>query len=202
MRAAGFPFVHKAFAMCPECQVVDIEQSHLSAQHGLVCQHILHRCANGGNAAIAAHARNHFAFMAQQIFCNVPAAVQFADNLMLWHHDIVEESFAKWRVSRNQLDRLCGYAGGCHIEQQKADALIFVGLVCADQTENPVGFVCIAGPNFLAVDDPMIAFIRTIGLHRDKVAARTGLGIALTPADFAPRDLWQIVPLLLFATEF
>ena len=106
--------------------------------------------------------------MPEQIFRQHPATVKFADNLVLGHDNIVEEGFAERRVARNQLDRLCRNAWRFHIEQQEADALIFICLVGADEAENPVGLIGIGCPDFLAVYDPMVALVLAIGLHRHK----------------------------------
>ena len=171
MRLAGFPFVHEPFAMRTERQIFDVKQCHLCAQHGFFGQYSLHRRTDGSYAAIAAHARNHLALMPEQIFRNIPSAIQFANDLVLGHHDIVEECFAERRIARNQLDWLGRNAGRFHVEQQEADALIFVGLVGAHEAENPICLVRIRRPDFLAIDDPMISLVFAKGLHRYKVTA-------------------------------
>ena len=171
MRLTRFPFVHETFAMGTEGQVIHIEQCHLRAQYWFLRQGRLHRRADRGHAAIAAHARNHFAFMAKQIFRHIPAAIDFANNLVLGHNNIVEKCLAERRVARDQLDRLGRNTRSFHVEQQEAYSLIFVRLVGADQTENPVGLIRIRGPDFLAIDDPMVSLILAKGLHRHKVAA-------------------------------
>ena len=43
--------------------------------------------------------------------------------------------------------------------------------ICPDQTENPVGLIGIAGPNFLAVDEVMVAFVFCAGLQAGQVRA-------------------------------
>ena len=72
----------------------------------------------------------------------------------------------------------------------------------ADQAEDPVGLVGIAGPDLLAVDQPMVALVLALGLQRGEVGAGAGLGIALAPADLAARDLGQEVLLLLLGAIF
>ena len=47
----------------------------------------------------------------------------------------------------------------------------------------------------------MIALVFAKGLHRHKIAARAGFGIALAPADFAACDLAHIMHFLLFSAE-
>ena len=103
--------------MGTEGEVIDIKQSHLRAQHWFFRQGRFHRCANGGYAAIAAHARDHLAFVAKQIFGDIPAAIHLADDLILGHNHIVEEGFAEGRIAGNQLDRLGRHTGRLHVEQ-------------------------------------------------------------------------------------
>ena len=158
--------------------------------------------ADADHVAAGAAARNHLAFVAEEIFGDVPAAVDLADELRLGHFDIVEEGFAEGRIARNQQDRLGRDALALHVEEHEGDALIFVRLVGADEAEDPVGLVGIAGPDLRSVDDPVIALVLAEGLQGDEVAARAGFRIALAPADFTARDLVQIMDLLLFGPEF
>ena len=71
----------------------------------------------------------------------------------------------------------------------------------ADQAEDPVGLVGIAGPHLLAVDEVMVALVFGLGLQAGEVGARARLRIALAPADFAARDLGQEVLLLLLIAD-
>ncbi len=41
--------------------------------------------------AVTAHARNHLAFVAQQIFRDIPAAIELTNNLKFGHDDIIEK---------------------------------------------------------------------------------------------------------------
>ncbi len=148
-----------------------------------------------------AAARNHLAFVAEQIFGDVPAAIDLADILRLRHFDIVEEGFAEGRVAADQQDRFGRDALARHVEEHEGDALIFVRLVGADEAEDPVGLVGVAGPDFRSVDDPVVALVLAEGLQADEIAARAGFRIALAPANFAARDRVQIVDLLLLGTE-
>ena len=48
----------------------------------------------------------------------------------------------------------------------------------------------------------MVALVLAEGLQADEVAARARFAIALAPADFAARDLGEVMDLLLLGTEF
>ena len=47
------------------------------------------------------------------------------------------------------------------------------------------------GPNFLTVDDPLIAIEVSFGLHVGKIATGVGFAVTLTPAFFATQDSGQ-----------
>ena len=78
----------------------------------------------------------------------------------------------------------------------------FTVLVGADEAEDPVGLVGIAGPDLLAVDDEIVAVIDGRGGEAGEVGAGVGLRIALAPADFAARDLRQMRLLLFLGAIF
>ena len=82
--------------------------------------------------------------------------------------------------------------GRLHVEQQEADpAMLGLGRG-ADQAEDPVGLVGVAGPHLLAVDQPVVALVLGLGLQAGEIGAGARLRIALAPADFAARDLGQV----------
>src|SRR6056297_551663 len=123
----------------------------------------LHSRTNRSSAIAAASARNHLALMAQQIFRNIPAAVDFTNKagaviaIGFGNFHIVEESFAERRIAADELDRLGRNAFAGHVEQHEGDALILVRLVGANQAENPVGLIGVGSPDLLTVDHPVIA---------------------------------------------
>jgi hypothetical protein len=69
--------------------------------------------------------------------------------------------------------------------------------ICPDQAEAPVGKLGAGGPDLLAIDQKMVAFVLGPGLQGGQVRTRAGLRIALAPAQFAPDDGGD-VRLLLF----
>ena len=58
-----------------------------------------------------ADAADHVALMGEQVFRDIPAPVQFADEIGLGHLHIVEEGLAERRTARDQHDRLGRDAG-------------------------------------------------------------------------------------------
>ena len=79
--------------------------------------------------------------MHQQVFSDIPAGVQSADQITFFDPDIVEEGLAKRRLTGDQADRSGAGAGCCHIEQHKADAGVFLGGIGANQAENPIALI-------------------------------------------------------------
>ena len=207
MALIDLELVHELLAHRGERQRIDIEHRHLRAQHRIEFALTAGRRTERGGAIAAARRRDHLTLVAEQIFGDVPAAIDLADiagdvlAIAFRHLHIVHKGFAERAVAADQLDRLGRNALIRHVEQHEGDALILVLLVGADQAEDPVRLVGIAGPDLLAVDDPMIALVFAIGLHRDEVRPAARLGIALAPADFAPRDFVEEAPLLPFGPE-
>ncbi len=141
--------------------------------------------------------------MLQQIFCDVPAAVDGADHMRLRHADTVEEGFAERRIAGDQQDRLGRHALRGHVEQDEADAVVLLrGGIGADQAEDPVGVVGVGGPDLRARDDEIVAVAFGAGLERGEIGAGVRLGIALAPADQARRDLRQVLLLLRLVAVF
>ena len=165
MRLADLDFIKELFAHCRVSQSIDIEHCQFRAQQRVFKAIAFAEPADGVEPVIPARARNHLTFVAEQILGDIPAAVELANNLMLRHRDIVKEGFAERRISADQQDRLGRNAGARHVEQQERDALILVGLVGPDQTEDPVSLVGIRGPDLAAIDDPMIALVFAKGLE-------------------------------------
>ena len=76
------------------------------------------------------------------------------------------------------------------------------GGICAHEAENPVGLVGIRGPDFLAIDQVMVALVFAFGLQVSQIRAGARFGIPLTPARFAHYDVRQEALLLLFIAKF
>ncbi len=46
-------------------------------------------------------------------------------------------------------------------------------LIGPDETEDPVGLISIRGPDFLAIDEPMVAFVLALGLKVGEIRSGT-----------------------------
>ncbi len=188
----------------PDGQRINLATHRIRAQ-GCIGQTVLTRAFRQNSTQRPAPARqaspaarDHFTFVRQQIFRHIPAAVFLANDLVLGHLHIREKRLAKRRNARDHPDRPRLDTRIVHINQQKRNALV-LGRICVrtDQCKNPVGLVRIGGPDFLPVDQPVIALIGAFGLHRGQIGPRARLRITLTPADLATGDRWQIMQLLL-----
>ena len=71
----------------------------------------------------------------------------------------------------------------------------------ADEAEDPVGVIGVAGPDLRAVDEPVVALVFGLGLQPGEVGSRARLRVALAPADLAPDDRRNELLLLLFVRE-
>ena len=74
--------------------------------------------------------------------------------------------------------------------------MLLRGWIGAHQAEDPVGVVGVGRPDFLAVDDVVVAVGDRAGLQRGEIGAGVRLGIALAPADQPRGDLRQMLFLL------
>src|SRR5258708_9502269 len=79
---------------------------------------------------------------------------------------------------------------------------MLLGSVGAHQAEAPVGPLRAAGPDLLAVDQPVVATVLALGLQRGQVRAGAGLGKALAPADLAAGDGRDMALFLRLAAVF
>ena len=153
--------------------------------------------------AALAHARDHRALVLQQIFRDIPAAIDRADHMRFRHAHIVEEGFAERRIAGDQQDRFRGHALRGHVEQNETDAVMLLRrAVGAHQAEDPVGVIRIGRPDLLAVDDEVVAVAFGAGLQRGQIRSGVRLGIALAPADEPGRDLRQMLFLLRIGAVF
>ena len=127
--------------------------------------------------------------MFEQFLSDLPATVQFANEVFSRHADLVKEGLAKLGLAADQRDRSCGDTLARHIDQQKADAVAFSGVgVGADQAEDPVRDIGPCRPDFGTRDHKMITFVFSPCRETGEVRARTGLRISLGPPDFSTDD--------------
>src|SRR5579859_1227560 len=89
-----------------------------------------------------------------------------------------------------------------HVDQHKAYALVLFRGICSDEAEAPVGILRPTGPDLLAVDLPVVSGVLALRLKAREIGARTGLGIALTPAQLTAHDRRDVALLLRLGAVF
>ena len=177
----------------PERHAVDVEAGDVGAQHRIVAEHVASNASPSDpdwppRPMPLIISRS---WPSRYLATSQPLLISPTD-LVLGHLHVVEEGLAEGRIAGDQQDRPGRDAGARHVEQQEADPLMLGrGRIGAHQAEDPVGLVGIAGPDLLAVDQPVIALVLALGLQAGEVGAGAGLGIALAPADLAAGDLGQ-----------
>ena len=110
-----------------------------------------------------------------------------ADDIGERHAHIVKKHFGKLILVGQSLDAARGDARRLHIDQNKADAFLFPGRVRigTHQGEYPIGQMTPGGPDYLAVDNQVIAVDTAGGSKAGQVRSGAGLGIALAPEHVA-----------------
>ena len=210
MGLTGLRQIDRALGGAGQRRLVDLEGGNLSAQHRIFQTALLVAADRiGGDLAerpadaALAHAGDHRTLVLQEIFRDIPAAIDRTDHVGLRYAHIIEEGLAKRRAARNQENRLGRDALGGHVEQDETDAVMLFGSrIGPHQTEDPVGEVRVRGPYLLAVDDEVVAVALGAGLQRCEVRSGVRLGITLAPADQASRDFRQMLLLLRIGAVF
>ena len=105
MRLTSLQLIHEAFGHRAECHRIHIEPRNVGAEQGIVGKPLLERRAEAFSVAAKAHAADHFALMAQEVFGDVPALVDLAYHLILGDLHIVEEGLAERRIAGDEQDR-------------------------------------------------------------------------------------------------
>src|SRR5271170_5879266 len=106
------------------------------------------------------------AFMLQQALADRPTAIEITDQIFLRYLDVGEEQLAERRIARDELDRAYFHARGLHVDQQEADAFVLSGIVGSYQTEAPIGVLCPGCPDFLPIDEKIIATVHALRAQR------------------------------------
>src|SRR5579872_6250822 len=180
----------------------EIAVRHLAVDLADIVERGMFEIIGAATAATETAGRDILPLVLQESLGDIPAAIEFSDELLLRHLHIGEEGFAEWRLSRDQLDRPRLHARRRHVEEQERDPFVLLAVVGAHQTENPVRLVGIRRPDLLAVDEIMITLVNGLGTKARKVGTRARFGIALAPADFALHDAGEKLLLLFLARIF
>ncbi len=184
--------------LCDPCTEHRLVQAAVVIHADRSGRHLTQRSAT----ADLAHGPDHGPLMRQQMFGHVPAAVQRPDEVGLLHPHVVEEGLAERALAADQGDRPGRHALGGHVEQDKRNAQMLRCLrIGPHQAEDPVGLVGVAGPDLLAVDDPVVTLVFRPRLDRRQIGPRARLGIALAPANLPAHDLGQEALLLFLGPE-
>ena len=98
------------------------------------------------------------AFVHQSAHRDVPAVVHFAEDVFGGDADIAKEKLVEFGFAGHLAQRTNFDAGRFHVHQQDGETFVFRGGgVGAHDEFAPVADPAVAGPNFLAVDDVVIA---------------------------------------------
>src|SRR5205085_2161722 len=109
---------------------------------------------------------------------------------------------AELLAARDGADRADGDPRLVHRIQQEAQAgLLLCALVGADQGIHLVGVRRAAGPDLVAVDDPLVALEARFGARTGEVGTGVGFGKALAPAVLAAQYLRQVLRALRVGAE-
>src|SRR5690606_14807803 len=132
------------------------------------------------------------ALVAQEHLRVGPALVLLADPVAHRHPHVLEVHLVHLRLSINQHDGRQGDTGSFHVDEEEADALLFLGRrVSSHQTEYPVGVLPEGIPGLGAVHDVVVAVAYGGGLEGGEIGAGIGLGVALAPPYVARENIGQ-----------
>ena len=126
-----------------------------------------------------------------------PTFVDVAEHLLVRHADVVEEHLVEAGAAVHLLERLDRDAGRPHVDDERGDALVLLGVgVRAADDLAEVGELRARRPDLLAVDDPLVAVARRGRGERRDVGAGAGLAEQLRPDLLAAQQLGEVALLL------
>ena len=106
----------------------------------------------------AAGGAEHVALVKERGVGDDPSFVELGDQVFARHADVVEEDFVEAAIAGHLDQRTHGDSGRAHIDEDVGNAAMLGGLgVGAHQAEHHVGVLRARGPDFLAVDDELVA---------------------------------------------
>src|ERR1700689_1608129 len=132
---------------------------------------------------------------------HIPSVVHFAENIFGWHANIAKENLVEFGFPGHLTQRSYRAAGRLHLDERARKALVFreAGIGASDQL-TPVADPAVAGPDFLAVDDVVIAVKPRFHLQTGEVGTRVRLGEALAPDFFCAQNFWNVAFFLRFCS--
>ncbi len=98
------------------------------------------------------------ALVSEQILRARPSPVLFTNQVLQRHAHIGEKHLIDLMFPVERDDGAHFNTGRLHVDQEKADAFLFLGVaIGAHKTENHVGVLAQCGPGFLSIDHIVIA---------------------------------------------
>ena len=129
------------------------------------------------------------ALVHQRAHRHVPAVIYFAENIFSGDAHIAEEELVEFGFAGHLAQGANFDAGRFHVHEQDGEAFVFGGGgVGANDEFAPVADPAIAGPDFLAVHDVVVAVEPGFGLQAGEIGTGVGLGEALAPDFFSAQN--------------
>ena len=98
--------------------------------------------------------------MLQQAFPDGPTLVEFADEVVFAGDGVVKKRLAKRRLARNETNRSHRDAVLMHVHQHETNPLVFGDIgIGSNERKYPIRVLSTRCPNFLTVDNKMVAFV-------------------------------------------
>ena len=127
-----------------------------------------------------------------------PALVDVAEHVLVRHAHVVEEHLVERRAAVHLLQRLDRHARRLHVDDERGDALVLLGVgVRAADDLAEVGVLRAGRPHLLAVDHPLVAVAHRRRRQRRDIGAGAGLAEQLAPDLLAAQQLGEVALLLL-----
>ena len=142
------------------------------------------------------------ALVAERVHRDLPAVAAAAEEVLLRHHDVVEEQLAELGMAcdlghRAQLD-----AGRAHVDDEHGDALVLRrGVVGAREHAAPPRELAPRHPRLLAGDDVVVVVLDGARAQRREIRAGLRLREPLAPDLLCRQDRRDVAPALLVGAE-
>src|SRR5580658_1617553 len=140
------------------------------------------------------------AFVHQCAHRDIPAVIHFAEDVFSRDAHVAEKKLVEFGFAGHVAQRSNFDARRFHVNEEHAEAFVRRGGgIGAHDDLSPVADPTVAGPNFLAVDDVMIAVENCLRLQAGEIGAGVRLRKTLAPDFFGAENLWNEALLLRFS---
>ena len=181
-----------------------LTEARIFNHRALTTRRILRNQLQAANAVLGStNPRLASAFIGQQEFRAIPAAMFGADQIGHWHFHIIEEHLIHFMRAINGDDGAHGDAGRIHLHHKEGNAFLLLGRfrVGAHQQKDPIGVLRERRPGFLPIDDVVIALTHRARFQRGKVRPCAWFRKALAKPKIKIGKLRQKELLLFFRAE-